>query len=119
MPEQPNAEQERLIRLREKQLGARDPLVKQKNFQRQAAEKERKKDYGLTPKQMWDTIPHIWRGMIYAVILGIVAFVVVPLFWNSPLTVPVIVVGTLVAVAMGAVIGNALDTRDNIKDISR
>ena len=65
-----NQEQERFKRLHDRQLSDRDPLVKQRNFQRNSAQKERKarKPYSLA--KMWSDIPHV--TIVIFAILGVI-----------------------------------------------
>jgi len=111
-----NNEQERLKRLRDQQLAARDPLVKQKQFQRDTIKKERiARNKKVSFAERWDIIPHVGRNIIYAILLGVVALFVVPMVWNSQWTLICIGGGTLVAIVLGVIIGQAQDSRDEIK----
>lgn len=68
-------EQERLKRLRERQLADRDPLVKQRQFQRSTARREKRlKKQTYTLGKMWKDIPYVWKGFSYGLILGLVVF---------------------------------------------
>jgi hypothetical protein len=77
-------ELERLKRLRDRQLVDRDPLVKQRQFQRSSAQRERmnRKPYSLG--KMWKDVPHAWKGFFYGLVLGTLVLLVVPLLWLSP-----------------------------------
>ena len=111
-------ELERLKRLRERQLADRDPLVEQRQFQRSSAQRERrlaKKSYSFS--QMWNDVPHAWRGFFYGVVLGTVVLIILPLFWISPWAVPCSASTIVVFAIIGVIIGRAIDTRENIKDL--
>ena len=111
-------EQERLKRLRDRQLSDRDPLVKQRQFQRSSAQRERRlarTSYSLG--KMWKDIPHVWRGFFYGLVLGTLVLIVVPLFWISPWAVPCSAATIVVFAILGASFGRAIDTRENIKDL--
>ena len=113
-------ELERLKRLREQQLSDRDPLVKQRQFQRSSARRERKMartSYSLG--RMWGDIPHAWKGFFYGLVLGTLILIIVPLFWRSPWAVPCSAATIVVFTIFGASVGRAIDTRDNIKDLMR
>ena len=113
-----NQEQERLKRLREQQLSDRDPLVKQRQFQRSTARRERRlaqKSYSF--RQMWNDIPHAWRGFFYGLALGTLVLIILPLFWISPWAVPCSAATIVVLAILGAAFGRAVDTRENIKDL--
>jgi hypothetical protein len=113
-------EQERLKRLRDRQLSDRDPLVKQRQFQRSTAKRERKlarKSYSLG--RMWKDIPHIWKGLFYGLVLGTLVLIILPLFWISPWAVPCSAATIVVFAILGAAFGRAIDTRENIKNLMR
>jgi hypothetical protein len=112
-------ELERLKRLRERQLTDRDPLIKQRQFQRSSAQREKKlkKPYPLS--KMWKDIPHVWKGFFYGLVLGTAVFLIVPLFWLSPWAFPCSVAAIVIFVLFGVILGRAIDTRENIKDLIR
>jgi Flp pilus assembly protein TadB len=112
-------EQERLKRLRERQLSDRDPLVKQRQFQRATAQREKrlKKPYSLG--KMWKDIPHIWKGFFYSLLAGLIAILVIPSFLLSPWAFPITLVVAVISIIFGIVIGRAIDTRENIKELIR
>ncbi len=112
----PENEQERLRRLRDQQLAARDPLVKQKQFQRTTIRKERiLRNRKVSFAERWDIIPHVVRNSIYAVLLGVAALFILPLFWNPPNLTWYIAGGTVILIVLGVVVGQAQDSRDEIK----
>lgn len=113
----PESEQERLKRLRDQQIAARDPHIKTRQFQRETAVKARKYRRKLTLKDMWAVIPHMIRGIIYGMLAGLVALAVVPAIWKSSWALLCVGGGTLVAIVLGAVIGQAIDKRDEIRDL--
>ena len=111
-------ELERLKRLRERQLFDRDPLVKQRQFQRSSVQRERKlAKKGYTFGQMWNDVPHAWRGFFYGAVLGTVVLIILPIFWISPWAVPCSAMTIVVFAIVGVIIGRAVDTRENIKDL--
>lgn len=113
-------EQERLKRLRERQLADRDPHIKQRQFQQSSVQRERrlsKQSYSLG--KMWQDIPYVWKGFFYGLLLGLVAFLVIPIFWLSPWAFPISLVILVVIILFGIVIGRAIDARENIKDLMR
>ena len=114
-----NQEQERLKRLRDRQLSDRDPLVKQRQFQRVSAQRERKirKPYSL--RKMWGDIPHAWKGSFYGILLGMAMLIILPSFWISPWAFPCSAASILVFAVIGVIIGRAFDTRDEIKKLIR
>jgi hypothetical protein len=115
MADKPNPEQERLMRLRDKQVSARDPHVKTRKFSQQAAERERKRDKSISPVELWRLIPQVGKGGFFGLLLGLALLALVTRLWISPYTVPVMLGVTVIFVLVGVVIGNALDLRDDIK----
>jgi hypothetical protein len=110
-----NREQERLKRLRDRQLADRDPLVEQRRIQRYAAQRVREANKPLKFRDMWADVPKVWKGALSGLISGVVALVVVPIFWNSPLALLCVAGGTLVAVIFGVVVGRSMDSRDEMQ----
>jgi hypothetical protein len=109
-------EQERLKRLREKQLQARDPLVKQRQFQRSSSVKERRMRKPFSVSKAWKDIPHIIKAPFYGLILGVIFIFVLPLLWVSPFAIYAALGVTLLLIIFGAIMGNSLDLRDDIKN---
>jgi Flp pilus assembly protein TadB len=110
-------EQERLKRLRERQLTDRDPLVKQRDFQRTTAQKERKaskKRYTLG--EAWRTIPNIYRSTFIGLILGLGVMFVLPMLWKSEWAFWVAVGVAVFAIFIGLLAGRAQDIRDELRD---
>jgi hypothetical protein len=116
MPARPDPEQERLKRLRDQQIAARDPHVKTRKFQKDTAQKAVKYRKKITLAGIWAIIPHFWRLIGFALILGVAALLIVPHYWMTKWTYPAILGVALVLVGLGGGIGNALDLRDDIKD---
>lgn len=115
MPDKLTPEQERLKRLREQQISVRDPQIKQRKFQQQAAEKERRHDQSESLGEMWATIPAIWKGGLYGLLIGLPLIILLPRYWVSPWATPVGVIVTLVITLMGVTIGRAIDLKNAIK----
>jgi hypothetical protein len=112
-----NNEQDRLKRLRERQLTDRDPLVKQKHFQQTTAHKERKeRGKRYTLGEAWRTIPHIYRSPFIGLLLGLVAMFVIPAMWDSPWAFWAAVGATVLFIFIGMLIGRAQDVRDILND---
>ncbi len=109
-------EQERLKRLREKQLQARDPLVKQRQFQHSSSVKERRMSKPFSMSKAWKDIPHIIKTPFYGLILGVVLIFVLPILWVSPFAIYAALGATLLFIIFGAIMGSSLDLRDNIKN---
>lgn len=111
-----NQEQERLKRLREQQLSSRDPLVKQRQFQRNSAAKEKRMRKPFSLAKAWMDIPHIIKTPFYGLCLGALLVLFLPSLWQSKYAILAAGGVTLALVIFGIVVGNALDIRDNLKD---
>ena len=118
MPNNLDPEQERLIRLRERQLSSRDPDIKKRKFSNLISEKERHRKNSLSIGRVWNAIPHIWRWAFYGVVLGLVVMAALPMAWAYDKAWIIAIVVAIIIVTISIVIGNALDVRDNIKDLS-
>jgi hypothetical protein len=115
MPEKLTPEQERLMRLRERQLSVRDPHEKQRKFQQFAAERERKRDVSESLIQMWATIPAVWKGGLFGLLVGIPLVILLPRYWDSSWALPVGAILALVITIMSITIGRAIDLKNAIK----
>jgi hypothetical protein len=110
-------EQERLKRLRERQLTDRDPLVKQRQFQRTTAQKERKaRGKRYTLGEAWRTIPNIYRSPFIGLLLGAAVIFILPILWKSEWAFWAGLGATVFFVFMGLLVGRAQDIRENLKD---
>lgn len=101
----------------DQELSDRDPLVKQRQFQRSSAQRERRSRKPYSLGKMWKDIPHAWKGFFYGLVLGTLVLLVVPLLWLSPWAVPCSAATIVVFVIFGVIMGRAIDTRENIKDL--
>jgi hypothetical protein len=115
MPEKLTPEQERLMRLRERQLSVRDPQEKSRKFNQMAAERERKRDDSESLIQMWATIPAVWKGGLFGVVVGVPLTILLPRYWESPWALPVGIILALVIAIMSITIGRAIDLKNAIK----
>jgi len=115
-----NQEQERLRRLRERQLADRDPHIKQRQFQHVSSQREkrlRKQSYSIN--KMWKDISHTWKGFFYGLLVGVAALLVIPTLWQSSWAIAVSLAVLVILILFGVVIGRAIDARENIKDLMR
>ncbi|MBI3167373.1 MAG: hypothetical protein HYZ22_02760 [Chloroflexi bacterium] len=111
-----NQEQERLRRLREKQIADRDPSVKQRNIQRGITNKARRMRKPFKLSGAWKDLPHVIRTPLYALILGIAVIFILPGLWASPLAIWVAILVAVILIVFGLVLGSSLDWRDSIKN---
>ncbi len=111
----PESEAERLKKLRQKQLADRDPLIKQRQFQRSSAIKEKRMRKPFSLKKAWSDIPHIIKTPLYGLIIGVLIIVILPSFWQSPYSILAGAGATILFIIFGLITGSSLDLRDDIK----
>jgi hypothetical protein len=111
----PESEAERLKRLREKQLRDRDPLEHERKFQRNSSVKEKRMQKPISLKEDWRKVPYIVKIPLLTLILGIVGTLILPLLWDWQYSTFAGAGVTIVAILFGAVLGNAIDLREDIK----
>ena len=108
-------EQERLKRLREKQIADRDPLVKQRKFQHSSSIKEKRMRKPFSFSKAWGEIPHIIKYPFYALIIGVIIAFILPTLWDSPYAIYAGAAVTVVLIIFGLIVGNSIDLRDEIR----
>jgi len=116
----PDPEQERLSRLRDGQLAARDPRVKQRRLQQDYSRKS--KAYAgqrLSLGSMWKEIPHIYRSGFVGLVVGLLIVWQLPQVWVSFLAIYVAVGAAIGILLVSLLVGRSLDIRDNIRDLSK
>ena len=109
-------ENERLKRLRERQLADRDPLAKQQQFQQNTSIKEKRLRKPFVLSKAWKDLPHIIRTPFYGLLLGILVILALPYLWPSPYAILAGGGVTVLFLIFGVVMGNSLDLRDDIKN---
>ena len=112
----PTNEQERLKQIRDRQLAARDPLVKEKQFQHNTSVKEKRMRKSISLAEEWRALPHIVKAPLYGLLLGILVIAVLPMVWISQWSWIASALATVFFIIFGVVAGNALDIRDRIRD---
>jgi hypothetical protein len=116
MPTNPR-EVDRLRRIRDQQLRARDPLIKQRKLDHTIATKHRRARTGFSFGKMWHEIPHKWRGAFLGGVLGLIALIVVPGLipesWGMCLGVAAFPFAALI----GFMIGRYEDAKEDVQDL--
>ncbi len=115
-----NDEIERLKRLRDKQLTARDPQVYQRKLHQQISQKQKKhksKKTGL--KDILDVIPRKWLGIVIGGLLGIAVWVILNLVAATASWADIAGLAAIVLLAIiGFIIGQAFDVRNELIDFA-
>ena len=113
-----NEELERLKRLRQKQLQARDPLAKQRKIERKVAARRHGTKERVTFKSMITDVPYRWRGAILGAVLGIVISIVLPSLVEASWVDWVGLLAVVALALLGFMFGRAFDLRDELRDLS-
>jgi VIT1/CCC1 family predicted Fe2+/Mn2+ transporter len=111
------SDRERLQRLREKQIGARDPLAKRRKVDAKVAARRRVTVKRFSVRDLTQ-IPHKYVWALIGAILGVLVVIFLPHFWPDPRAILVALVALLFLVALGFMLGRAMDTRDELKDLT-
>ena len=114
-----NSEQERLRRLRDRQLAARDPHSKARKLHGGISRKQRQSVEPFSLGKIWSEIPHMWRYAFYGFALGALGVAVLPLVWKSPWAVPCAAASALILAIFGLFVGRAADARDSLKELTK
>ena len=110
-----NNEVERLKKLREQQLRARDPLKKQRKIQQTVTRKYRAQK-NVTPGELIGNIPHKIQGLIVGLILGLATWIVLAILFQEKWVDLVGIVALVILPSLGVLFGGAYDVRDNLRD---
>jgi hypothetical protein len=111
----PTEEQERLRRLRDRQLGTRDPLAKQRRQDREIAQKQRRMRESFSFGRMWTDLPRRYRGALAGAIVGLGFLLVAPILVEGTWGLLIGVVAFPFAALVGFAIGRYEDTMEEIK----
>lgn len=118
-PMPPESEQDRLRRLRDRQIAARDPQVKQQRIHGKIARKQRSSVEAFSLGRILSEIPNMWKGAFLGFLVGVLGVAVIPLVWSSPWALPCAAALTVILAIFGLIVGRAADTRDSLKDLMR
>ncbi len=111
----PESESERLKRLKEKQIRARDPLEKERKFQHSSALKEKRMQKPISLREDWRKAPYVIKAPLYGLIIGGIGAILLTKVWVSPYAIYAGVGGMLILTIFCMVLGNAIDLREDIK----
>ena len=108
-------ESDRLRRIREQQLRARDPQKGQRKISNRVSSqyKTRKK---YTSSTAMSDIPHKWKGLFGGAILGVLVWVGLIVFVNADWVDTVGLVVAFLLPALGFLFGASFDWRDDLRD---
>jgi hypothetical protein len=110
-------EQERLRRIRDRQIQLRDPKIKDRKVQRSVAKKHRDSLETFSITKIWTDLPKIIRGTVIGLLAGLVILLVLPYIFQGA-WVDIAGFATVFILAfLGMIFGQALDARDRLKDV--
>jgi hypothetical protein len=113
------SDQDRFRRIRDEQLTSRDPMKKQHKLDRTIAERHRRAREPFSLGKIWAGIPHRWRGLLYGGLGGIAVMIGLPEVWASVWADACGIVVLPFGMLLGFVIGRAVDTREELRDLTR
>lgn len=112
-----NDELRRLKRIRDQQLRARDPRVKQKKLQRTIATKRQKSVRKFSFLEILREVPHKIKGTLIGGIIGLLIFLFLPYFVETSWIDFVGIGAIFFLTILGFFLGQALDARDSLKEL--
>jgi VIT1/CCC1 family predicted Fe2+/Mn2+ transporter len=113
------SELERLRRIRQQQLTARDPGKKQRKLQRTITHKHRRRTQSFSFGRMWAEVPNRWKGALFGSIFGVIAIFILPLVMDSKWA-TITGFGILFFIGfMGFLVGRSKDAQDDLRNLVR
>jgi VIT1/CCC1 family predicted Fe2+/Mn2+ transporter len=112
-----NHEVERLKRLRDQQLKARDPHKKQQKLQHSISTRYRESREPFSLTKIWQEVEQKWRGLLIGGFLGFIVLAILPSFLESAWAGLIVVGAILFLMLIGFAIGQAADSRDELRDL--
>ena len=113
------SELERLRRIRQQQLAARDPRKKQDKLQQTITHKHRSRSQSFSIGTMWAEVPNRWKGDFFGSIFGVIAILVLPLVTDAEWASTVGFVILFFMVLMGFLVGRSKDAQDDLRKLVR
>jgi VIT1/CCC1 family predicted Fe2+/Mn2+ transporter len=109
-------DRERLQRIRDKQINARDPHAKRRRVDAKVAARRRITVKRFSVRDLTQT-PHRFVWALIGGILGVLVVIFLPYFWDHPSATLVSIVALFFLIVLGFFIGRGLDTRDELKEL--
>jgi len=111
----PSQDQERLRRLRDQQLRARDPLTKQRRMDKEIARKQRRMREPFSFGGMWRDLPHRLRGAFVGGLIGLAVLLIAPSLIEAPWGLCLGAFALPFAALVGFLLGRYDDSMEDIK----
>ena len=112
-----NNETDRLQRLRQQQIAARDPRAKQREIDRKVAARRRKPKKQITFQDMLADMSHKWQGVIVGALIGVIVSIVLSLTVEASWVELVGLAAVIVLATLGFILGQAFDAREELRDL--
>ena len=113
-------EQERLRRIAQRQIEARDPTKKQRKMHGEISSRSKQKRASENfIKDSAKAVPYSIKAMLAGALVGLILVIVVPLFWEHELASAVGVLSIPVLMVIGFMLGASFDWRDKMRDYMR
>ena len=112
-----NSEQERLRRIRDRQIQLRDPQKNVNDLQHSISRRRKRSVTRFSFRTMISETPNKFLGLVLGLLIGVLVLIIVPDFVDPPWG-DIIGFGAIVFMAiLGFMLGQAMDVRDNLKDL--
>lgn len=108
---------ERFRRIRDQQLGARDPRVKGRKLQHDIAQKYRRTREPLHLGRVIQDVPHKWKGLIIGAFVGLLILILLPYAVRVSWVSLIGIAAMFFCMLLGFAIGQAMDARDELRDL--
>ncbi len=110
-------EQERLRRIRDRQIQLRDPKIKDRKVQRGVAKKHRDSVEPFSITKIWTDLPKIIRGTVIGMLVGLAILFVLPYIFQGVWVDYAGFAAVFILAFLGMIFGQALDARDRLMDV--
>ncbi len=112
-----NSEQDRLRRIRDRQIQLRDPQKQVNELQHSISRRRVKSVTRFSFRTMVSETPNKFLGFVLGIIIGVVVLIVVPDFVDLPWGDVIGFAAIIFLGFLGFLLGQAMDTREEIKDL--
>jgi F0F1-type ATP synthase assembly protein I len=111
-----NDEQERIRKIRDRQLDLRDHSVEQKRVQHEIAKKRRRNVEKFRLSAIFGDIPRMITGTLIGMVIGILIFLILPYLFDGSWVDIVGIAVTVIGAFFGFFFGRAIDARNALSD---
>ncbi len=111
-----DSEQERLKRIRDRQIQLRDPQKKVNDLQHSIAGRRKRSVTSFSLRTMVREMPNKYLGFVLGLTIGVIVLIVVPDFVEPPWGDVIGFASIIFLAILGLMLGQAMDTRDRIKE---